>query len=116
MSGEEEEEDERGSGCGAVLVVGIVVLVPLLVLYAITPEGFILALGGTGWGAIIWAAYHTPRSVRTTPDPAPPPLPERGSEEEPQVTAVRDTSHPNRWLTPRPSRWLAEDTSKETGT
>lgn len=111
-----EEEDDRGSGCGAALVVTIVVAVPLTVLYAITPEGFILALGGIGWGSIIWAAYHTPKSVQDAPDPAPPPLPERGPVEEPQVTAVRDTSHPNRWLTLRTSRWLAEDTSKETGT
>lgn len=109
----EEEPEPQGSGCAGAVVITAAVSVPLTLLYAASPEAFILALGAIGWGSIAWAAYHTPKSVQDAPDPAPPPLPERGSEEEPQVIAVRDTTHPNRWATPRVSRWLTEPTEKE---
>jgi hypothetical protein len=108
-----EEEPEQGSGCAGAAVITMAVSVPLAILWAASREAFILALGAVGWGAVIWVAYHTPKSVQDAPESAPPPLPERGSEEEPQVIAVRDASHPNRWATPSRSRWLTEPTSKE---
>lgn len=109
----EEEPEPQGSGCAGAAVITMAVSVPLAILWAASREAFILALGAVGWGSVIWVAYHTPKSVQDAPDPAPPPLPERGSEEEHQVIAVRDTSHPNRWATLRPSRWLTESTQKE---
>lgn len=108
-----QEPEPQGSGCAGAAVITAAVSVPLAVLYAASREAFILALGAIGWGAIIWVAYHTPKSVQDAPDPAPPPLPERGSGEEQQVIAVRDTAHPNRWATPRVSRWLTEPMQKE---
>lgn len=108
-----EEEPEPGSGCAGAVVITMAVSVPLTILYIASREAFILALGAIGWGSIIWAAYHTPKSVQGAPDPAPPSVPEGAAEEEPQVIAVRDTTHPNRWATPRRSRWLTEPTQKE---
>lgn len=113
---EPEDETPEGTGCGAVLAITIGLVVPLLVVYAISPEGFIVALGGLGWGAIIWVARHTPKNVADTSGRTPPPPPERGCEEELQVTMMRDTTHPNRWVITKPSPWLAYDASKETGT
>jgi hypothetical protein len=108
-----EEEPEQGSGCAGAAVITMAVSTPLAILYAASREAFILALGAVGWGSIIWAAYHTPKSVQDAPDRTPPAPSERGPEEEQQVIAVRDTSHPNRWATPRRSRWLTEPTQKE---
>lgn len=108
-----EEEPEQGSGCAGAAVITMAVSVPLAILWAASREAFILALGAVGWGAVIWVAYHTPKSVRDEAIPAPPPPPEGAAEEKPQVIAVRDTSHPNRWATPRRNRWLTEPTQKE---
>jgi hypothetical protein len=109
----EEEPEPRGSGCAGAVVITAAVSVPLAVLYAASPEGFILALGAIGWGAVVWVAYHTPKSVQDAPDPTPPAPSERGSEEEPQVTMVRDHGHPNRWVVTVPSKWLGAEIEKE---
>lgn len=108
-----EEEPEQGSGCAGAAVITMAVSVPLAILWAASREAFILALGAVGWGAVIWVAYHTPKSVQDAPDHSPSRGSEGAAEEEPQVVAVRDTSHPNRWATPRLSRWLTEPTQKE---
>lgn len=105
-----EDEEPEGGGCGtwvlAALAVGVIT-----VLYRISAEAFVLILWGTGWGAIIYAAKKVP----PTPGPAPPGTSERDPEEEPQVSFIRDTSHPNRWVAIRPSRWL-DWTDEKTGT
>lgn len=108
---EDVEEPEESSGCGGAIVVMVMAALPLGVLYMVSPDAFVLALWMVGWGSIIWAAKHVP----CTPNPAPPAPPERGSDEKPQVTVIRDQSHPNRWLVTRPSRWMTADTDK-TGT
>lgn len=101
----EEEPEPEGSGCAGVAVLTAAALVLLTILYSASPDFFILGVGALplAWFGYLWAAK---KYVFDAPNPAPPPPPERGSEEEPQVTVVRDTSHPNRWLTPRPSKWL----------
>lgn len=109
---ESEEEFESGAGCAGVFVLSALVLTVVVVLYVVSPETFILVLWGGGWTAIVWAAKRTPKIDNPSP---PPPVPERGSEEKPQVTMIRDQTHPNRWVILRPSRWLTADTEK-TGT
>ena len=98
----EEEAPER-SGCAGAAVIAAAVLGSMVGLYAITPEGFILLVWAIGWGAVIWVAKKVPG----TPESAPPPPPEGGAETAPQVSAVRDTRHPNRWVVTSPSWWMA---------
>lgn len=99
---EAEGDPETGAGCGGILVLTVLVLAMAFVLYAVSPEAFILVFWGGGAGLLFWQAKKVP----SAPNPAPPPVPERGSEEEPQVTYVRDPSHPNRWVALRQSEWL----------
>lgn len=95
--------DEReGSGCAGAAVVTAAVLALGGIFYAASPTFFVLGFWVVGWGAIIWAAKHVP----ATANPAPPQTPEGVREEEPQVTVLRDKSHPNRWLVLKPSEWL----------
>lgn len=96
------DDAPEGTGCAGAAVAVVVVGGFASLMWAITPTYSVLALWAVGWGAIIWAAKHVPH----TPDPAPPPPPEGVVEEKPQVTLMRDPSHPNRWLTVSPSRWL----------
>lgn len=108
---EEPEGLEERSGCGGVLVLAAGTVGLLAAIFAISREAFILFIVVGGWGTILWAAKRVPSAS----NPAPPPVPERGSVEEPQVTMIRDQTHPNRWVILRPSRWLTADTDK-TGT
>lgn len=105
-------EEPEGSGCGAVIAVITMTALPLGILWAAVPDAFVMLLWVLGWGAVIWSAKHLPR----TANPAPPPPSERGPEQEPQVTIMRDQSHPNRWIVARPSRWMTEEIDKEAGT
>lgn len=107
-----KREDPESSGCAGTVVVTAAVLGAVYGTYAASRTAFILLVWIIGWGAVIWAAKQVP----ATSNPAPPPLPEGGPEEEPQVSTLRDKSHPNRWLITRPSRWLAVEHDKETGT
>lgn len=101
-----EEEAPGSSGCAGAAVIAAAVLGSVLGLYAISRTVFILAVWVIGWGSVIWVAKHTPKSVQDAANPAPPPVPERGPEEKPQVSVIRDTTHPNRWAVATPSRWL----------
>lgn len=112
----EDEVEPEGSGCAGAVVITAAVSAALAGVYALSPEGLVLGLWVLGWSALIWATGWRPKKLRRTANPAPPPLPERGCEEEPQVTMVRDTAHPNRWVVAHPSRWLAENPGRETGT
>lgn len=81
--------------------------------FNVSRDAFVLLVWVLG-AAAVWYAAKTPnKSVQHAPDPAPPPLPERGSEEEPQVSMVRDTTHPNRWAVTRPSPWLTKEIEKD---
>jgi hypothetical protein len=109
----EEPEEDGGldrRGCGCVLAVPATVV--LVVLFTKAPDLGVGLLWVTGWGSLIWAAKRVPREA----NPAPPPVPERGSKEEPQVGVVRDQSHTNRWLVLRNSVWMTEEITKEAGT
>lgn len=101
-----EEEEPEGSGCAGATVIAAVVLATVLGLYAISRTAFILLVWIIGWGTVIWAAR---KPVPSTPDPAPPPPSEGAVEKEPQVSVIRDTGHPNRWLILEPSRWMASN-------
>jgi len=103
-----EDDTPEGTGCAGAAVATTVVLGFASLMWAITPTFSVLALWAVGWGAIIWAAKRVP----PTPNPAPPPAPEGAVEEEPQVTLMRDPSHPNRWLTVGPSKWLGSRFNK----
>lgn len=103
---EDEAPGPSGSGCAGAAVIAAAVLGSVLGLYAISRTVFILAVWVIGWGSVIWVAKQTPKSVRGTPYSAPPAPSERGSEEKPQVSVIRDTTHPNRWAVATPSRWL----------
>jgi hypothetical protein len=112
----EVDEEPEGSGCAGAAVIAAAALGFLCGVYAVSPEAFVLglwALAGPVWGGVYWwRAKHVPG----TANPAPPPLSERGCEEEPQVTMVRDTKHRNRWVVARMSRWMTEEIDKEAGT
>lgn len=108
-----EEETPEKSGCagGAVLVAAS--LGTGVAVYAYSRDVLVIVVWILG-AVLLWRAAR--KKVPGTPDPAPPPVPERGSEEEPQVTLVRDTAHPNRWLVTRESPWMTEEIDKEAGT
>lgn len=87
-----------------------------IAVFVYSRDAFVLLVWALG-SAAVWYAAKTPnKCVRDAANPAPPPLPERGMEEEPQVKMVRDTTHPNRWTVARPSPWMTEEITKETGT
>lgn len=111
--GEEPEETPESSGCAGAAVIAAAALVAVFGTYAISRTAFIGLVWIISWGAVIWAAR---KPVPGTPDPAPPPVPERGSEEEPQVSMLRDKSHPNRWVVAARSPWMDQEISKEAGT
>lgn len=110
------EEPEESAGCAGAVLVTVLALGGAWAAHKVFPNGSILLLWIVGWGAVIWATGYR----RHTPNPAPPPLPERGAEQNPQVTVMRDTSHRNRWIVTRPSPWLtydpAAEADNETGT
>lgn len=88
-----------------------------LAVFVYSRDAFVLLVWALGAAAVWWAtgAKRTPRKrVQDAPDPAPPPLSERGALKEPQISAVRDTAHPNRWTVTRPSPWLTQEIVKET--
>lgn len=112
---EEEAGDapQERSGCAGAIVLTVLVLALAVVLFAASREAFILVFwGGAAAGLLFWQARKVPPASNS----APPTPSERGCEEEPQVTTIRDPSHPNRWLIIRPSEWLSAGTDKETGT
>jgi hypothetical protein len=83
-----------------------------LAVFVYSRDGFVLLVWALGAAAVWWAGCR-PNKVHHAPDPAPPPLPERGSEEKPQVSMVRDGAHPNRWIVARQSRWVTEEIDKD---
>lgn len=91
------------SRAAGIAVATAVVLGALTGLWAVSRTAFVLIFWTVAWGLLIREA----RKVPGTPDPAPPAPSERGSEKEPQVNVVRDTSHPNRWIITRETPWLA---------
>lgn len=93
----EEEEPRKGSGCAAVMVVMVFTAVPMVVLWLVSREAFILFVGAIAWGAIIWAARTEASWVLDAPNPAPPPAPEVVETQDMQVTYVKDPNHPNHW-------------------
>jgi len=97
---------------------GAAVLVPAaagvgIAVFVYSRDAFVLLVWALGAIAVWYAARKPNKSVQDAPNPAPPPLPERGSEEKPQVTMVRDTTHPNRWAVTRPSPWLTEPIERD---
>lgn len=86
-----------------------------IAVFVYSRDAFVLLVWALG-AVAVWYAARTPNKVPGTPDPAPPAPSERGSEEEPQVTMVRDSTHPNRWTVARPSPWLTVEINKKAGT
>lgn len=76
---------------------------------------FTIAVWVLGWASLIWATRPN-KSVEDAATPTPPASPERGSKQEVQVSIVRDTAHPNRWIVTRPSGWMTQEIEKEAGT
>lgn len=111
-----EEEEPQGSGCAGAVVITAAVLAVLGGAYALSPTCFVLGVMGGGWAAVIWATGWRPKWMRRTANRTPPAPSGRGPEEEPQVTMVRDTAHPNRWIVARPSTWMRRQVNKEAGT
>lgn len=90
---------------------GVAVLVAVALgtgaaLFAYSRDTLVILVWVVGAVLLYRAAKRGPKSVQGAPDPAPPPLPERGPKQEPQVSLVRDTTHPNRWIVTRESPWL----------
>ena len=98
-----EDDVPEGGGCAGVTVLAVAALGLGTAVYAISSDTFVIAVWIIGWALVVKAAR---KPVQSTPDPAPPPLPERGSEEKPQVKMVRDMTHPNRWIVAAESPWL----------
>lgn len=88
---EVEEEPRKGSGCAAVMVVMVFTAVPMMVLWLVSREVFILFVGAIAWGAVIWAARTKASWVLDAPNPSPDAGCERGFVEEPQVRGVTIT-------------------------
>ena len=84
-----------------------------IAVFVYSRDAFVLLVWVLGAVAVWWAGCRPNKPVQDAPNPAPPPLSERGSEEEPQVTLMRDTTHANRWMVTRPSPWLTEEITKE---
>jgi hypothetical protein len=84
-----------------------------LAVFIYSRDAFVLLVWALGSYAVWWAAKTPNKSVQDAPDPAPPAPSERGPEKEPQVSMVRDVSHPNRWVVTRPSPWLTESIEKD---
>lgn len=103
------EEPERQAGCAGYLVLAVFIAGAVAGLYLISRTVFILVVWGVGWGAVLWVAR---KPVQATSNPAPPPLPEPSPDAKPQVSMLRDKSHPNRWIVTKPSRYLTEDNKK----
>lgn len=78
-------------------------------IFSVSRNVFVLLVWGVG-AFLVWRAA---KKVPHAPDRTPPPAPERGPEKEPQVTMVRDTEHPNRWIVARESPWVATTIDKE---
>lgn len=90
---------------------GVTVLVAValgtgIAVYAVSRDVFVLLAWALGAGLLYRAAKRGPKSVQDAAGPAPPAPSERGSQEEPQVSLVRDTTHPNRWIVTRDSPWM----------
>lgn len=99
----DDDDGPRNGGCAGITVLTVAALGLGVAVYAISSDAFVIAVWITGWALVVKAAR---KPVQSTPDPAPPPLPERGAEEKPQVKMVRDTSHPNRWIVATESPWM----------
>lgn len=109
-----EETPERNGGCAGVAVITAAALGLGAAFYAVSRDLLIIAIWFTGFVLLYRAARKRDLAAQDR-EPLPHRPSERGSEEEPQVTVVRDQSHPNRWLVTKPSRWMTADTDK-TGT
>ena len=99
-----EEEVPGGSRAAGACLLTVLGAGAVWAAFAYSPDVAALVVWVVGWTRLI--------CVARTPNHAPPPLPEPSPDEKPQVRTVRDTSHPNRWLVLRTSRWLEEDTDK----
>lgn len=101
MSDAEDEEPE-GSGCGGWLVLAAAGAGTGGAVYAYSRDLLVILVWVIG-AVLLWRAN---KKMPSAANPAPPAPPERGSDEEPQVSVVRDQDHPNRWLVTRSSEWL----------
>lgn len=84
-----------------------------LAVFVYSRDAFVLLVWALGAYAVWWAAKKPNKSVQDAPDRTPPGPSKRGSEKEPQVSMVRDTTHPNRWVVTRPSPWMTEPIEKD---
>jgi|GEM_PF-4813840 len=87
-----------------------------LAVFVYSRDAFVLLVWALGAAAVWWAteAKRTPRKrVQDAPDHSPPPPGDPSRKQEPQVIAVRDTTHPNRWTVTRPSPWMTEEIEKD---
>lgn len=81
MSAPEEDEMETSKVAGYLLL-GAFALGVLYVLAMALPRITTLIVWGLGWTGLIWGW----RRMSVAPNPSPEEVPERGSEEEPQIT------------------------------
>lgn len=102
-------EPRERSGCAGYAVLAAAALGVGGAVYAVSRDLFVIAVWVVGWVLVYRAAKKVPDAAIPTP-PAPS---ERGSEKEPQVTMVRDISHPNRWIVAKESPWVTEEIDKE---
>lgn len=80
-----------------------------LAVFVYSRDAFVLLVWALG-AAAVWYAARKPNKID---NPSPPPPPDPSQKQEPQVTMVRDTTHPNRWAVTRPSPWLAEPIERD---
>jgi len=109
-----KDEEPEGTAGGWCLLVAAGSGVMLAIVLAAPDLAVVLV-----WVALVLAIWKANKSVRGAANPAPPPVPERGPEQEPQVSTivVKDPTHPNRWAVAETTPWLnwAPD-DNETGT
>lgn len=99
---DDEVTEPEGSGCGGYVILTAAAAGLGAAIYAYSRDGFVILFWVVG-AVLLWRAA---RKVHHAPDSTPPAPSERGPKASPQVTLIRDQSHPNRWVAIRPSEWL----------
>lgn len=106
---EEEQEPQGSETAGGCMLLAVSTGLGFAV-YNISRDLLVIVVWVIGTALIGRACRN---KVQRPVNSAPPAPSKRGCEEEPQVTVMRDKTHPNRWVITKRSRWMNEEIDKE---